>query len=60
MFLSAMIVTLDSFWSSRKKVPDWTYLVAISTGTLTTLTAIHVKLRSSCRVGLVPGLCVVC
>ena len=59
-FLSAMIVTLDPFWSSRRKVPNWTYLVAISTGTLTTLPSIHVNLSSSCRVGLVPGVYVVC
>ena len=59
-FLWAMILTLDPFWSSRRKVPNWTYLVAISTGTLTTLPSVHLNFSSSGRVGLVPGLYVVC
>ena len=57
--LWAMILTLDPFLSSRRKVPNWTYLVAISTGMLITLLSAHVNLSSSDRVGLVPGLHVV-
>ena len=59
-FLWAMILTLDPFLSSRRKVPNETYLVAISTGMFTTLLSVHVNLSSSCNVGLVPGLYVVC
>ena len=59
-FLRAMILTLDPFWSSKRRVPNWTYLVAISTGRLTTLPSVHVNLSSSGRVGSVPGLYVVC
>ena len=58
-FLWAMILTLDPFLSSRRKVPNWTYLVVISTGMLITLWSAHVNLSSSGRVGLVPGLHVV-
>ena len=54
--LCAIILTLDPFLSSRRKVPNWTYLVAISTGTLTTLPSGHVNFSSSGRVGLAPGL----
>ena len=50
-----MILTLDPFRSSRRKVPNWTYLVATSTGMLTTLPSAHVNLSSSGRVGSVPG-----
>ena len=60
LFWWAMILTVDPFWSSRRKVPNWTYLVAISTGTLTTLPSVHLNLSSSGRVGSVPGLYVVC
>ena len=59
-FLWAMILTLDPFWSSNRRVPNWTYLVAISTGTLTTLLSARVNFSSSGRVGSVPGLYVVC
>ena len=59
-YLSAIILTLDPFMSSRRKVPNWTYLVAISTGMLTTLPSVHVNLSSSDRVGLVSGMHVVC
>ena len=52
----AMLLILNPFRSSKRKVPNWTYLVATSTGTLTTLPSVHVNLSSSCRVGLVPGL----
>ena len=54
--LWAIIFTLDPFLSSRRKVPNWTYLVATSTGMLTTLPSGHVNFSSSGRVGLVPGL----
>ena len=37
-------------------MPNWTYLVAISTGMLTTLPSVYVNLSSSGKVGLVPGL----
>ena len=57
--LRAMILTLDPFLS-RRKVPNLTYLVAISTGILTTLPSAHVNLSSSRSVGSVPGLHVVC
>ena len=43
-FLWAIILTLDPFWSSKRRVPNWTYLVAISTGRLTTLPSVHVNL----------------
>ena len=55
-FLWAMFLTLDPVLSSRRKVPNRTYLVAISTGMLVTLWSAHVNLSSSGRVGLVPGL----
>ena len=58
--LWAMILTFDPFWSSKRRVPNWTYLVAISMGMLTTLPSIHVNLSSSGRVGSVPGSYVVC
>ena len=54
--LWAIIFTLEPFLSSRRKIPNWTYLVAISTGMLTTLPSVHVNFSSSGRVGLVPGL----
>ena len=54
--LWAIIFTLDPFLSSRRKAPNWTYLVATSTGMLTTLPSGHVNFSSSGRVGLVPGL----
>ena len=50
-----MILTLDPFGSSRRKVPNWTYLVAISTGMLSTFLSIHVNFSSSGSVGLLPG-----
>ena len=53
--LRAMILTFDPFLSSRRKVPNWTYLVAISTGMLSTLPSVHVNFSSSGKVGLVPG-----
>ena len=59
-FLWAMFLTLDPFRSSRRKVPNWTYLVVTSTGMLTTLPSVHVNLSSSGRVGLASGLHVVC
>ena len=55
--LWAMILTLAPFLSSRRKVPNWTYLVAISTGMLITLPSAHVNLSSSGSVGLVPDVC---
>ena len=55
-----MILTLDPFLSSRRKVLNLTYLVAISTGMLITFPSIHVNLSSSGRVGVVPGVHVVC
>ena len=58
--LCAIILTLDPFLSSRRKVLKRTYLVAISTGMLTTLPSVHVNFNSSGRVGLVPGVYVVC
>ena len=57
--LWAMILILDPVLSLRRKVPNRTYLVAISTGMLVTLWSAHVNLSSSGRVGLVPGLHVV-
>ena len=50
-----MILTLDPVLSSRRKVPNWTYLVPISTGMLSTLSSVHLNFSSSGRVGLVPG-----
>ena len=50
-----MILTLDPVLSSRRKVPNWTYLVAISTGMLITLPSVHVNFSSSGKVGVVPG-----
>ena len=50
-----MILTLDPVLSSRRKVPNWTYLVAISTGMLSTRPSVHLNFSSSGRVGLVPG-----
>ena len=41
--LRAMILTLDPLGSSRRKVTNWTYLVAISMGMLTTLPSVHVN-----------------
>jgi len=57
--LWAMILTFEPFLSSRSKVPNWTYLVAISTGMLITLLSVHVNFSSSGRVSSVPGLHVV-
>ena len=54
-FLWAMILTLDPVLSSRRKIPKLTYLVATSTGMLSTLSSVHVNFSSSGRVGLVPG-----
>ena len=54
-----MILTLEPLLSSRRKVPNSTYLVAISTGMFTTLLSVHVNFSSSGRVGLVPGVHVV-
>ena len=53
--LWAVILTLDPVLSSRRKVPNETYLVPISTGILITLPSVQVNLDSSGRVGLVPG-----
>ena len=50
-----MFLALDPFMSSRRKVPNLTYLVPISTGMLITLPSIHASLSSCGRVGLVPG-----
>ena len=50
-----MIFTLEPVLSSRRNVPNSTYLVAISTGMFTTLLSVHVNFSSSGRVGLVPG-----
>ena len=50
-----MILTLDPFLLSRSKLPNWTYLIDISTGMLITLPSVHVNLISSGRVGLVLG-----
>ena len=58
--LCAIILTLDPFLSSRRKMPKRTYLVAISTGMLTTLPSVHVNFSSSGRVGLVSGMYVLC
>ena len=58
--LCVMILTLDPLLSSRRKVPNWTYLIAISTGMFTTLLSVHVNFSSSGRVGLVPGVHGVC
>ena len=54
--LWAMFLTLDPVLSSRRKVPNWTYLVPTSSEMFTTLLSVHVNLSSSGRVGLVPGL----
>ena len=59
-FLWAIFLTLDPFLSSRRKVPNRTYLVDISSEMFTTLPSVHVNLSSSGRVGLVPGLHAVC
>ena len=57
--LWAMNLTLNPVLSSRRKLPNLMYLVAISTGILITLPSVHVNLSSSCNVGSVPGLYVV-
>ena len=54
--LCAIILTLDPFLSSRRKVPNWTYLVSTSTGMLSIVPSLDVNFSSSGRVGLVPGL----
>ena len=59
-FLCAIILTFDPVLSSRRKMPKRTYLVAISTGMLTTLPSVHVNFSSSGRVGLGPGMSVLC
>ena len=53
--LWAMFLTLDPVLSSRRKVPNWTYLVPTSSEMFTTRLSVHVNLSSSGRVGLVPG-----
>ena len=55
-----MILTLDPVLSSRRKVPNLTYLIVISTGMFTTLSSVHVNFSSSGKVGLVPGVHVAC
>ena len=52
--LWAIIFTLDPVLSSRRKALNLTYLVSISTGTLSTLPSVHMNFSSSGRVGLVP------
>ena len=52
----AITLILDPFLSFRRNVPNWTYLVAISTGILITLPSVHVNFKRSGRVGLVPRL----
>ena len=54
--LWARILTLEPVLSSRRKVPNWTYLVAISTGMLTTLPPVQVNFSNSGSVGLMLGL----
>ena len=54
--LCAILSTFDPSLSSRRKVPNWKYLVAICSGMLITLPSVHVNFNSSGRVGLVPGL----
>ena len=58
--LWAIIFSLDPFLSPRRETPNWTYLVATSTGMLITLPSVHVNVSSSGRVGLVPGTYIVC
>jgi len=58
--LWAIIFTFAPFLSSRRKVPNWKYFVATSTEMLTTLSSVHVNFSNSGRVGLVPGLYIVC
>lgn len=53
--LRAILLTLDPFLSSRRKVPNWTYFVAISTGMLITLPSVHGKFSSCCSVSSEPG-----
>ena len=52
--LWAKILALDPVVSTRRKVQNETYLVAISTEMLTTLPSVHLNFRSSGKVGLVP------
>ena len=52
----SIILILNPFLSSRRNVPKLIYLVDIATGILTTLLSVHSNFRSSCRVGLMPGL----
>ena len=59
-FLWAIFLTLDPVLSLRRKVPNLTYLVAISSGILITLPSVHGNLSSSGSVGLVPGLHAAC
>ena len=54
--LCAIMSTLDPLLSSSRKALNRTYLVAISTGMLTTLPSVHVNFSSSGRVGLVSGM----
>ena len=51
-----MLSTLAPRSSSSRNVPNVLYLVAISTGMLTTLPSVHVNFSSSGRVGRPPGL----
>ena len=51
-------MTLDPFRSSRRKMPNWTYSVPISTGMLIILPSVDVNFSNSGRVGLVPGVIV--
>ena len=53
--LRAMILTFDPFLSSRRKMPNETNLVAISTRMLSTLPSVHVNFSSSSKEGLVSG-----
>ena len=53
-FLWAMFLTLDPVLSSRRKVPNWTYLVPTSSKMFNTLLSVHVNFSSSGRVGSVP------
>ena len=47
-------MTLDLVMSSRRKMPNWEYMLPILTGMLITLLSVQVNLRCSCRLGVVP------
>ena len=49
--LWAMLLTLDPYLSSRRNVPNCTYLVPTSTEMLITSLLVHVNFSSSGRVG---------